>query len=250
MLEVVSMWGVRDPFSALSHLAGALLGVVGVVVLVRRGLRHELPPANLFALLFYGLTVVLAFTASTLFHLFIRPPEELALFKKLDHAAVFLLIGGTCTVMYNAVEARRTSRLLAFTWIVILGALVLKLVIWPMGVWLTSTVYLAVGWIGATGILACARTTGWGQLRLMVGGAVIFTVGAMIFAAEWPVLWPGVVEGHELFHVLVLLGAGCHYLFVYRYCTRPAARRAEAGAATREVGPAAESASDLAAFSS
>lgn len=220
-LEVVPLWRIREPVSALSHLAGALLGVLAIVVLVRRARQRGLGRRAEIRLAAYGASLVFAFTASTLFHFLDWPEDRLVRLLKIDHAAIFILIAGTCTAIYGAVRAHWIPWLLGGIWAAALGALVVKMLVWPMPLWLSALVYVAVG-VGAMGGLVALRQrldgAHW-QLLCSAGGA--FILGAGVFATEWPVIWPGHVEGHELFHFLVLIGAGLHFWFVYRYCTGP-----------------------------
>lgn len=215
LLEVIPQWGLRDPFSVLSHLLGAVLGVVALVALVRRARRRGLPRRGEWPLVIYGVSMVLAFSASALFHGPVRPSQELVLFKKLDHAAIFLMIGGTGTALYGALNIRWAGAMIGALWAVCLGALGLKMIVWPMPLWLTALTYMVVGWGGLGGLFLIVRSLGWQRLRLLFYGAAVLTVGAFVFATEWPVVWPGVIEGHEVFHVLALLGAGIHFQFIY-----------------------------------
>lgn len=214
----------------LSHLSGAVLAVLGLFVLLRKATAHGLSRRGRASLIAYGVSLIVAFTASALFHYFPWNPNELVFFKKLDHAAIFLVIAGTCTVLLNAGRTRHRPELTAACWGVALAALVLKMLIWPMQLWLTAVIYVSVGWIGAVSVLVALRHVSWTELRLLVHGAVILTVGAVVFATEYPVLWTGVIEGHELFHLMVLVGSGLHFAFVLRFCTVPDALRESAPA--------------------
>ena len=167
--------------------------------------------------------MIAAYTASALFHYFPWNPEELVFFKKLDHAAIFLVIGGTCTVLLNAGQSARSGSLIALCWIIVGAALALKMLVWPMPLWLSAAVYLTVGWIGAVSVLVALRHVSWPKLRWLVHGAAVLTIAAIVFATESPVLWSGVIEGHELFHLLVLVGTTLHFLFILQYCTVPEA---------------------------
>lgn len=219
-LDIFALWGIRHPVSGLSHLLGMLLGVMALIALVRQAQRRGLPSADVWRLAIYGVSLVLVFTASALYHLCSGPPERIVLLQKLDHAAIFLMIAGTNTAFCGGFKGWAGASCVA-TWIVALGALVLKLVVWPMTSWLSVLVYLTVGWVAAPGFFELVRVEGWPRLRLAMGGMIVYLIGAVVFATEWPVLWPGFIEGHELFHGLVLVGAAGHFAFVYRYGTRP-----------------------------
>ena len=216
---------IRDPFSMYSHLLGAFLSLFALVALVVRARQRGRDGWAVGSLVVYGLSMAAAFGASALFHAFIASPEYIDFLKRLDHAAIFLLIGGTGTAVYGALAIPRRQKqiFLAGLWLITLGGLAVKMLIWPMPLWLTAATYLSVGWVASLGILAVAREHGWQRLRAFIHGSLVLSVGAVIFALEWPVLWPGVIEGHELFHVIVLAGVGLHFAFVYGHCTRPTA---------------------------
>lgn len=234
--DVISIWGIREPLSAISHFSGALLALVGLFVLLRRATARGLSTGARTGLIAYGGSMICAFTASTLFHYFPGSPEELRFFKKLDHAAIFLVIAGTCTVLLNAGRTERRRLLIATSWTICLAALILKMLVWPMELWLSAAVYLTVGWISAVSVLSALRHVNWEKLRLLVYGLVVLTLAAVVFATETPVLWAGVLEGHELFHVMVLIGTGLHFFFVLRYCTAPEALRRPSKKAARSGG--------------
>jgi hemolysin III len=86
-------------------------------------------------------------------------------------------------------------------------------------------VYLSVGWLGSIGVVTIGRSVEEHPIQLFVWGGVAFSVGAVVYAVGWPSLWGDVVGAHEVFHVLVLLGAALHFEFIYRHCTAPLHRR-------------------------
>lgn len=216
LLAGMPLWSLRDPFSTISHLAGALLSIVVTVVLVRRARRQGLKGR---AVSIYGLTVTLAFTASALFHAVDADSSRLVLLKKLDHAAIFLVMAGTGTAIYAVLGRPWTDKVIAAMWAVTMVAMTVKMLVWPMALWMTALFYVATGWLCCIGLFAIAQAGSWRQLRLFLGGAIVLSLGAVVFATEWPVVWPGVIEGHDVFHLLVLVGVGLHFRFAYLYCT-------------------------------
>ena len=223
LLEVIPRWGIREPFSTFSHLLGALLGLAALAVLVGRARQRGMGHAGVWALVVYGVSMALGFTASALFHGSMVPFEELVFFKKLDHAAIFVMIAGTGTALYGALHTRWAGPVIGVLWVVCMGALAIKMIVWPMPLPVTALMYVTVGWCTLLGLFAIVRTVGWQRVRPLFLGAAVLTVGAAVFALEWPVLWPGVVEGHEVFHMFVLAGAGIHFWFIYETCTLPRA---------------------------
>lgn len=213
------LWSIslgRDPFSMGSHLVGALLSLGATYVLVRRARRNGLRGIGAAT---YGVSMTLLFSFSTLFHYVEAGSPRLELYNKLDHVAIFLMIAGTGTAIYAALQAQWTSYLMAALWGCAGLGILIKLMFWSIPDWLTAGIYLLVGWLGSIGVVTIAQSADDCTVRSFVVGGAIFSAGAVVYAARWPVLWMGVIGPHEVFHLLVLLGAACHFDFVYRHCT-------------------------------
>lgn len=218
LLDRITLFGIREPVSALSHGAGAVLGVIAMVVLIRRAARAGASMRARARMLLYGICLVLAFGASFLFHLFDRPPEEIVLYKKLDHAAIFLLIASTTAAIVGLFDRAWSSWMIRATWAVAVVGIVIKMTVWPMSLWMSATIYLLAGWFGAIGLILAARTAGWARLRPLLHGAILMSGAAFCFALEQPVLVSGVIEGHEVFHIGILAGMALFFVFIYRHC--------------------------------
>lgn len=208
----------RDPFSMGSHLVGALLSLGATYVLVRRARRNGMRGIGAAT---YGVSMTLLFSVSTLFHYVEAGSPRLEFYNKLDHVAIFLMIAGTGTAIYAALQARWTPYLMGALWGGAMLGMLFKLTFWSMPDWLTASIYVIVGWLGSLGVVAIAWSADERTVRSFVFGGAVFSVGAVVYAAGWPVLWSGVIGAHEVFHLLVLLGAACHFDFVYRHCTAP-----------------------------
>lgn len=215
------LWSIslgRDPFSMGSHLVGALLSLAGTYVLVRRARQNGMRGIGAAT---YGVSMTLLFSFSTLFHYVDAGSPQLELYNKLDHVAIFLMIAGTGTAIYAALQARWTSSLTGALWGCAVLGILFKLTFWSMPDWLTAGIYLLVGWLGTLGVVAIAKSSAECNVSSFVLGGAVFSAGAVVYAVSWPVLWSGVIGPHEVFHLLVLLGAACHFNFVYRHCTAP-----------------------------
>jgi hemolysin III len=208
----------RDPFHVATHLLGVLFSLAATYVLVRRARRNGMQGRGVGV---YGLMMSVAFSASVLFHFVEDGSPRYDLYNKLDHSAIFLMIAGTGTAIYAAFQARWTDYLTGALWTVALMGILLKLTLWPMPDWLTASIYVAVGWLGGIGVLALARRADARPVSLFVVGAVVFSLGGVVYAVGWPSPWAQVVGPHGVFHVLVLAGAAFHVGFVYRHCTDP-----------------------------
>jgi hemolysin III len=212
----------REPVNGWLHLVGSVLATIGLVALVvaageRGSLRHAV------ALGVFGASAVLMFTASALYHLRSRSSRA-ALLRRLDHAMIFVYIAGTytpvCLLVLDGSWASYT--LLGAVWAVAAVGVVRKLLASPGPRGLSTALYVAMGWMGVLAFPALRAAAPPGLLYGLVGGGVLYTVGAMVYLARWPRGRPGVFGFHELWHVFVIAASATHYWAIFRYAV-PAA---------------------------
>ncbi|MEW6523885.1 MAG: hemolysin III family protein [Bacillota bacterium] len=208
---------LKDPVSGLTHALGAVLSVAGLMVLVyaactRASGRH----VAVFAV--FGAGLVLAYTASTLYHLLPLGPSGSRLLRRIDHIMIFVLIAGTYTpVCVLALGGPWGWSLLACVWgLVVVGA-VLKLVWLQAPRWLSVSLYLFMGWLVVVAIWPLYHALPPGALGWLAAGGLLYSAGALIYAIKRPNFLPGLVGFHELFHLLVMGGSLSHFWLMYRY---------------------------------
>lgn len=207
----------REPDNGLTHLAGALLAVVACVVLVQRGLDAG-TTRHLIAFVTFGLSLVGLYTASALYHSLPLGPVGLDRLLRLDCTMVFVLIAGSYTpfCLVALQGAWRWGLLLAVWGLALLGS-VLKLRNMDGPLWLSTALYVALGWMAVLAAPAFIAALPPGGVAWLIGGGVVYTLGAVIFVVERPRLRPGVFGPHALWHLLVIAGSGCHFWAVARY---------------------------------
>jgi len=83
--------------------------------------------------------------------------------------------------------------------------------------WITTALFLLMGWLGVVIAYHVYLTLGLGGLMGLIIGGLFYTVGAMFFHFEKPNFWPGKFAHHELWHVFVLGGAASHFIVMFRY---------------------------------
>lgn len=199
----------QEAFSFFTHLTGALLATLGLVLLV---LRADGPLA-VTTVSIYGGTLVAMFLASALHHLL---PREDGALRRVDMTAVYLLIAGTYTPIFLlAVSPAWGWSLVGVVWALAIAGITLRWTTRRMPRWATVSLYLALGWIALIGIVPLTRALPWEGLALLVGGGVVYSVGAVVYARARPDPWPRVVGYHGLWHVFVLAGAGLHFALVW-----------------------------------
>ena len=213
--SVLSIAGFSDPVSSLSHLAGAAVFAVLAVVLLHRARGDT---GRMTSLWVFALSCVLLLSFSGVYHLLAPGTDERALLKRLDHAAIFVLIAGSFTPVH-VILFRGAWRwgMLTIVWGAAVAGLVLKTVFFStVPESLGLSMYLGLGWLGIFSGIALARRYGMRFIQPILWGAVAYTAGAVFEFLRWPVLLAGVVGPHELFHLAVLAGISCHWAFILR----------------------------------
>jgi channel protein (hemolysin III family) len=143
--------------------------------------------------------------------------------QRLDHAAIWTMIAGSFTPVH-IVMFRGWWRwgVLSLIWTVAITGLVLKTVFfYEIPDWMGIGFYLSLGWIGLFTFIKIYRVYGKENLRLLLLGGLFYTIGAVFEFLHKPVLIPGVIGSHEIFHVFVLLGAFAQWLFIYEWADTP-----------------------------
>jgi channel protein (hemolysin III family) len=214
-VRTLAFAGFSDPVSSLTHLAGAVVFAILAVTLLRRGRGAR---GRVIALAVFAFSSVLLLGLSGVYHLLSPDTPGREVLKRLDHAAIFVLIAGSFTPVH-AILFRGAWRwgMLALIWGLALAGLTLKVVYFDtMPEWLGLAMYLGLGWMGVISGTILARRHGLRFIHLVLWGALAYTAGAVFEFLRWPVLLGGVVGPHEIFHLAVLAGIACHWAFIQR----------------------------------
>jgi hemolysin III len=175
-------------------------------------------PAKLVALGIYGVALVLLFAASASYHLATARPGVLAALRRLDHAAIFLLIAGTytpfCMLMF---EGFWRWGLLALVWSLAIVGVAIKMLIMNAPRWLSAGIYLVLGWLCMAAIKEMLRVLPSGALAWLAIGGLIYTLGAVVYMTKALDFWPGKFGFHEVWHLFVLLAAAAHFVAISGY---------------------------------
>ena len=200
----------REPFNAWSHLVGLVLAAAGTGLLLTRADT----PSRWVAFTVYGGSLILLYAASTLYHGLHLSPRRLRSFRTLDHIAIYFLIAGTYTpVSLLTLGSSGGRTLLAVCWGIAAAGIPFKIRWLDAPVWISTAIYLAMGYLALLAVVPIGRAVGASGLAWLIAGGLAYTVGAVIFALERPNPRPWFGH-HEIWHLLVLLGSGCHFGFV------------------------------------
>ena len=213
-------WGrIKDPVPALSHWAGALLSTAGLVLLLTRTAGR--PWWEIVAFTIYGVTLVQLYFASALAHSLHCSREAEERLNRFDYAAIFLLIAGTYTPIC-AVTLRGPwgASLLAAVWATAAFGIACLFGKAPRHR-LRVVTYIVMGWLGVVVVVPLLRILPPPAIALLVGGGVIYTLGAAVFVTDRPHLWPGRFAAHDLWHFMVLAGSACHFAAILKFVAPP-----------------------------
>jgi hemolysin III len=192
-------WSHVAAFTALAALGFTMIGVARAT------------PAQRGLLTVYVLGVLAMFGVSALYHRFRWPPATHAVMRRLDHSTIFLAIAGSYTpISAVCLSGWFRPAVLATVWG---GALVGIALQWlPVVVprALFTAVYVVVGWSMALALPQLFHGMGALGFSLVLAGGVMYTLGAVVYAAKLPDPWPRVFGFHEVFHLCTVIAAGLH----------------------------------------
>jgi hemolysin III len=196
------------------HLGAAIAAAFGLVVIL---LLAESPREYVGGAVF-ALSLVLLYSVSATYHTIRWGRRMSAVLKRLDHSMIFVMIAGGYTPFCLIVlRGAWGISLLAVVWSLAAAGIALK-VAWPNAPrWLGVGLYLATGWIA---LVAVGQFASWFTLipaLLLVGGGVLYSIGALIYMLRRPNPFPRVFGYHEVFHVLVIAASVLHYALVAGY---------------------------------
>jgi hemolysin III len=209
------MFFLKDPFASASHAVGIVLSMVALVVLLMRskGCRTRKVSFTI-----YGLSLILLYTCSTLYHSLNLSPTGVLWLQRLDFCAIFLLIAGSYTpVCLITLRGRWGKFLLCSVWTMGMLGIAGTLFWWDAPAWIRVVLYVAMGWMAMLGFSPLRQGLSTPGLCWLVGGGIVYSIGTVIFVLDQPYLWHGKFTAHDLWHVFVLAGSACHFVVMSRF---------------------------------
>lgn len=203
---------LREPVNSLTHWAGAVLALIGLIALLVVGWGT---PAKIISLAVYGASLIFLFSASATYHSVNRKEKVLEVFRKVDHAAIYVLIAGTYTPFcVNAFTGFWQWGMLAIIWSLALIGIVVKVFYIRAPRWLNAGIYVLMGWLGIIGAGQIFTALPVWVITWLVAGGVIYTLGAVVYSTKIFNFVPGVFGFHEVWHIFVMLAAAAHFVAV------------------------------------
>ena len=163
----------------------------------------------------YVVCALLTFGISALYHRITWSAEARAIWRKLDHAGIYLMIAGTFTpVAMLGLSAASARNCLMTIWVIALAGIIQSIFFVNIPKIFSALIYLVAGYLIVPYMGELQQTLGSGNVWLLVAGGVTYTLGALCYALKRPVLDPRYFGYHEVFHVLVNAGAILHVLVI------------------------------------
>lgn len=210
---------IREPGSAITHFIGMMLAVfASVPLLVKAGLTSG---GQCFAaMVVFMCSMILLYGSSAMYHAVIVSDKILKVFRKLDHMMIFVLIAGSYTpVCLIVLGGRQGYTLLAVVWGIAIAGMVIKAVWITCPKWFSSVLYIAMGWVCVAVFGTLLHTLSVEAFLWLLAGGIIYTIGGVIYALKLPIFNQKhkYFGSHEIFHLFVMAGSICHFIFMYQY---------------------------------
>ncbi|MED3561781.1 PAQR family membrane homeostasis protein TrhA [Bacillus xiapuensis] len=209
---------VREPINGFTHLAGAILSFIGLLAMVIKASMTSPSPLTITAVIIFGVSMILLYSASATYHMVIARDKVIAFLRRLDHSMIFVLIAGTYTPFcFISLNGKIGWILFSIIGAVAICGVVFKMVWFTCPRWISTALYIAMGWMIIFVFSPLAGSLNLFGLLLLIAGGIFYTIGGVIYGAKPKFLELKHMGFHEIFHIFILLGSLAHFLCVYLY---------------------------------
>lgn len=208
---------LREPDSAITHLIGAILSAVVAVPLIIRAVNTA-RFINILAMSIFIGSMFLLYTSSTTYHSLTLSDKVIKVFRKIDHMMIFVLIAGSYTpICLIVLKGTIGTVMLIVIWSLALIGILLKAFWITCPKWFSSVIYIGMGWTCVFAFVPLFNALSPAALAWLVAGGVLYTVGGVIYALKLPIFNAkhSKFSSHAVFHLFILAGSTCHFIFMY-----------------------------------
>ena len=199
----------EELLNSISHAIGAFMGIAGLVLLIVFSTNKT--DWSLFSVIVYGISIIVLFTASTLYHA-VRGEKLKQYFRIVDHIGIYFLIAGTYTpVLLITLEQSLGWPLFWVVWGIAAFGVVLKLFFTGRFEIFSTLLYLAMGWLIIFDFSALTEAIGSNGVLWFFSGGLFYTIGILFYAIH------RIPFNHVIWHLFVLAGAICHFFMILFY---------------------------------
>ena len=210
---------IREPGSAITHFIGMMMAIIAATPLMVKAAAGSDNIACSALAIFIGSMVAL-YGASAVYHSVNVREGILKVFRKLDHMMIFVLIAGSYTpVCLVILDAKAGYTLLAVVWGIAVAGMITKACWITCPKWFSSIIYITMGWVCLSVLGPLWNTLPRSAFLWLLAGGIIYTAGGVIYALKLPIFNARHKNfgSHEIFHLFVMGGSICHFIFMYLY---------------------------------
>ena len=208
---------LREPVSSLTHMLGIFLGIWGTILLLISASHYNNKVISISYLVF-GITLILLYTFSALYHGINVSPDVVRIFRKIDHMMIFIFIAGSYTPIFLiSLNSPLGNYLLILIWLIAILGILFKVFWFNAPRWLYTLLYIGMGWIAIFTINPLKEVLPNKALFYLFAGGITYTIGAVIYATKWPNFKNKYFGFHEVFHIFILGGSLFHFCMIYNF---------------------------------
>jgi len=203
-------------------LIGAILSIVGLVLLIVFAVRFGEGAWDIVTFTIFGVALLLMYTFSSLYHMLNVGEKVSNIFRKFDHIMIYILIAATYTpICLGPLRGPWGWSIFGVVWGLAIIGTVLSLIWIKAPRWLTTTIYVGMGWLVV--IMAYPLIKTFTELEAMhsllwlLAGGIFYTIGGLVYGLKKFPITTKNWGFHEIFHIFVLLGSFCQFWFIFRY---------------------------------
>ena len=164
----------------------------------------------------YSLALLAMFGISALYHRITWNPEQRMLMKRLDHAGIYLMIAGCFTpIALLGLPEATGLKLLVLIWIVGFLGIMQSIFFLNIAKIYSAILYMFMGYLIIPYFPELISKIGYAKLSLLIGGGLVYSIGAISYGLKRPIFRPHIFGYHEFFHIMVSIGAIMHFILIY-----------------------------------
>lgn len=202
-----------EKFNSITHLVGTVFALIGFGALLAVSIEHK-SSAMIVSFSIFGLTLVMLYTASTLYHSF-HPPKLKKIFQRFDHISIYLLIAGTYTpYMVVSLGDSNGPIMLGFIWSLAVLGLFLDMVNPRRIEILQLFIYLFMGWACLLVYSNLQETIPTAGMVWLTVGGIAYTIGVVFYVLDD---MNKLRHAHGIWHLFVLTGSTSHFISIITY---------------------------------
>lgn len=210
---------IREPGSAFTHFFAMMLALIASTPLLIKT-ASDVSGREFASMCVFAVSLVLLYASSATYHSVNLSGKQLKIFRKIDHMMIFALIAGTYTpVCLITLGGTLGLTLLAVVWGIAIFGMLINIFWITCPKWFSSLIYIAMGWVCVFVFGTLRNSLSTAAFLWLLAGGIVYTIGGVIYALKLPLFNSKhkFINSHVIFHLFVIGGSICHFIFMYVY---------------------------------